>query len=100
MKLTEKRQKNKDGYLILPKEFIQGGWCFKQLYRAEDKAIYEKTKNSVKSIELIKISTHDGYTIAGNIIPPSEVYPGNEQWGTLGWSFSTLNEAMNKLKTI
>jgi hypothetical protein len=87
-------------YRILEKDFIKAGWHFKQIERTGDYAIYSKQYKDHKSIcyEAIKISRHDGYEIAGVAIEPAETYPSNEQWGILGFSPSSLQEARKKIK--
>jgi len=83
----------------IEKSFVSKGFEFKQVLRDGDMAIYEKHAPGSKcsSYELIHITSHNGYVIAGNKIPPSEVYPGDSQWGTYGWTYTTLKDAKAKL---
>lgn len=100
MKTDELRKKDKKGYLILPTEFTDKGWEFKQLFREKNVAVYIKIKNKVASYETIIIKKHDGYEIMNNKIPPSEIYPKNEDWGTAGFTYSKEEDAINKAKKL
>lgn len=84
----------------IEKSFTSKGFEFKQILRDGDMAIYEKLAPGSKcsSYELIHITSHNGYVIAGNKIPPSEVYPSDSQWGVYGWTYPTLQAAKAKLK--
>lgn len=84
----------------IEKSFVSKGFEFKQVLRDGDMAIYEKHAPGSKcsSYELIHITSHNGYVIAGNKIPPSEVYPSDSQWGVHGWTYPTLKAAKAKLE--
>lgn len=100
MKTTEEREKDpKTGHLILPRTFRANQFDFIQEIRVGQFAVYSKKKShwSHSTYETIKILRHDGYELAGNAIPPSEVFPGSEQWGLWGFSFTNLKDAKNKL---
>jgi hypothetical protein len=84
-------------YKILETEFDKLGFHFKQLFREGDYAIYEKTKGNSKGFETIRVSRHNGYTIAGVTIEPAETYPNNEQWGVHGFTPWTIEDAYKKL---
>jgi hypothetical protein len=82
----------------LEKQFTSKGFEFNQVLRKGNMAIYEKgrAESSNKSYELIYIKSHNGYEIAGNKIPPSEIYPSDSSWGTYGWTYITFDEAKSK----
>jgi hypothetical protein len=84
----------------IEKSFVSKGFEFKQIVRNGDMAVYEKCAPNSKcpNYELIHITCHNGYEIQGNKIPPSEVYPGDSQWGTHGWTYTTLQDAKENLK--
>lgn len=84
----------------IEKVFSSKGFNFKQISRDGDMAIYEKCApgSECPSYELIHITSHNGYIIGGNKIPPSEVYPSDSQWGVHGWTYPTLAMAKAKLK--
>ena len=84
---------------ILEKEFISLGFTFKQVVRDGNYAVYTKTKPSHRelSYEVIRIRSHNGYTIAGNYCPPSEMYPSSEKWGLDGFSPTNKKQAFEKM---
>lgn len=87
---------------ILDTEFKANGFMFKQVNRIADKAIYEKRRigGKAKSIEVIQIKSHNGYTIAGVYIEPAETYPSHSQWGIYGWTYNDMREAVRKFRSI
>jgi hypothetical protein len=84
----------------IEKSFVSKGFEFKQVLRNGDMAVYEKHAPGSKcsSYELIHITSHNGYIIGGNNIPPSEVYPSDSQWGVHGWTYTTLKDAKANLE--
>lgn len=88
----------------LEKKFTNKNFSYKQIIREGDIAIYEQmlidpdAKN--KRYEVIIIKSHNGYEIAGNKLPPSEMYPSANQWGKLGWTFIDLPDAEKKFKKL
>lgn len=84
-------------YKSLPLEFTKWGFTFKQIAREGDIACYKQTKGEQVSYEVIRIRRHDGYTIAGNEIAPSEIYPSNEKWGDDGFTLTTKESAYKKM---
>lgn len=75
----------------LPISFISKGFSFTQLLRSDQAAIYGRAyleRNEVH-YEVIAIRHHKGWIWPnGNVTPPGEGYPGSEQWGLYGWTFS------------
>lgn len=88
--------------ITLPLEFSSCGFDFQQVERDGDLAIYQKTRKSGKwtGFEVVRIRSHDGYTIAGNYCPPAEMYPSNEKWGVDGFSCSTIADARKRLANL
>ena len=88
----------------LPLEINKKGFVYTQLKRVKDTAIYKQKSLdiAVKSewFEVIKIKCHNGMTLGGNYIPPSEMYPSSTQWGVLGFTYQTQKEAETKFKEI
>lgn len=84
---------------ILEKELTHKGFNYKQLYRDGKFAVYEQSKDGYdfKKYEAIVIESHNGYEIAGNYCPPSEMYPNASQWGDKGFTLDTYEEAMKKI---
>ena len=89
---------------ILPLSFKHKGFTLNQLKRAGNKAIYKKQKgvknSKIVSYEVVIITSHTGYELAGTYIEPAEVYPSTSLWGVKGWSFTTLDYAENFFKTL
>ena len=86
----------------LEKSFTRKKFQYDQIYRKNNLAIYTQTHLESKGLtfEVIVIKSHNGYEIAGTKIEPSEIYPGDNQWGVLGWTYQTLEAAKNKLKKL
>lgn len=88
-------------YKLLKEEISKDGFTLKQLKRKKNKAIYEQWKDDrIFSYEVIVISKHEGYTIAGTFIEPSEMYPSSSQWGVKGFTYNKLEDAEKKYKTL
>ena len=79
--------------------FTKSGFTFEQVERRGNLAVFRKAKKSGKSasFETVKITSHDGYTIAGVAIPPGECYPSSEKWGTHGFTFRDPSAALAKM---
>ena len=80
----------------IAEKFTKKGFKHALLKREGDVAIYKR--NAVESpkrfhYEVVIITRHDGISIEGNYIEPGELYPSGSQWGTMGWTCSTLEEA-------
>jgi hypothetical protein len=95
---TEPRTKDKDGYLILPKEFTAKSFKYTQLIREGDLAIYKQEKPGEKVItfEVVKISRHSLYKLGGVDIPAAETYPSTSTWGQNAWTLTTYEDALKK----
>lgn len=88
-------------YKLLKEEISKDGFLLKQIKRKKNKAIYEQTRDGrIFSYEVIVISKHEGYNIAGNFIEPSEMYPSTAQWGVKGFTFTNIEDAEKKYKTL
>lgn len=87
---------------ILDKEFNYNGFDFTQMYRDGKYAIYKQTKKGWKSAvyEVIIIESHNGYDLAGQHFPPSEMYPSTTQWGIKGFTELTYDAAMDKIEKL
>jgi len=83
----------------LSPHFAKNGFIFEQVERRGDFAVFRKFKERGKSesFEAIKITRHEGYTIAGVSIPAGECYPSSEQWGTNGFTFTDPIAALAKM---
>ncbi len=81
----------------LPSTFTKSGFDHQLLLRIGDVAIYRRNrvKSAVVHFEVVRIGRHNGYELAGNHIPAAETYPGAEQWGSKGWTYSDESHAEN-----
>jgi len=89
---------------ILPTEFTKWGDTFRQIKREGDIAIYERKTGSVTSFEVVRIRGHNGRTFADKetgelrTTDPAEYYPSSEEWGRMGWTYSWIEDAENKMQ--
>ena len=82
----------------LDAKFKQKGFEHELVERKGDMAIYKRWKAGQDAhYELVYITSHNGYEIAGNVIPPSEVYPNDNSWGMHGWTYKSLDDARANL---
>jgi hypothetical protein len=85
----------------LKESFSKYGFDFKMIKRTKKKAIFEQSvKDKVFAYETILVSRHNGFSLAGNYIEPSETYPSSSEWGTKGFTYKTLEEAEEKYKEL
>jgi hypothetical protein len=88
----------------LPLEIIKKGFVYTQIKRVKDTAIYKQKSLDVavkrEWFEVIKIKSHNGMTLGGNYIMPSEMYPSSTQWGVLGFTYQSLKDAEIKFEEI
>lgn len=82
-------------YKIVPTEFKKKGFNYQQIKRNGNVAIYLQTRKgtSLSNYEVVKIGRHNGYTMGGSYIEPSETYPGSSLWGICGWTCQSLEAA-------
>ena len=85
---------------ILQKEFNSKGFHHKQLIRRGNIAIFERSKGTATHLETIIIGSHNGYTLAGVYIEPSETYPSTANWGSRGWTFTNNTMALAKMEAL
>ena len=83
----------------LEKEFTQKGWSLKRLWRTDNIAIYERSKDGAAlHYEVVRIKSHNGFQIPGTdqVSEPAEYYPSEKSWGVDGFTFNTTEEALAK----
>ena len=82
-------------YKILPLEFKKKGFNYKQIKREGNRAIYLQTREGTEmnNYEVIRIGRHNGYSMGGSYIEPSETYPGSSLWGIMGWTCTSIDDA-------
>ena len=96
-------EKDKDGYLLVPKEFTHKGYQFKFVKKLEGGwMIYEKTKEATKTkkYELVKPKRQDQFVFHGKTIEAKWVYPNDNAFGRIGFDCVSLDVALNRHKEI
>jgi hypothetical protein len=73
-------------------QYRKHGHDFLLIKRSGNVGLFKESKYN--SYELIIIQSHNGREIMGNIIPPQEYPPSNEQWGSKGWTFTIEADAL------
>lgn len=68
---------------------------FELVIRSGDIAIFrgKSQTGSSETFEVIHVQSHDGREVMGKHCPPAEYPPSNEQWGSKGFTFATLEAA-------
>jgi hypothetical protein len=90
-------------FKTLRKKINRKDFQYNQILREGNLAIYEqfsKKLNKIAGYEVIRISLHKAYKIQGIEFPAGESYPGDSQWGTMGWTFTDLEKAKHKFATL
>jgi hypothetical protein len=80
--------------------FRHSGFEHTQLKRVGDVAVYRQSKAGLPAYEVVLIQTHEAYTAFGKDIPAGEFYPSSRQWGTCGFTFSTIEGAERKFREL
>lgn len=88
-------------FRTLPTKMTHSGMELKQIKREGDFAIYSKGKEGkIYGYEVVRIRKSPGGEMFGKMIPPGELYPGNEQFGTYGWYFNDLPSADTRFQRL
>lgn len=96
-------EKDKDGYLLVPKEFTHKGYQFKFIKKLEGGwMIYEKTKEATKTkkYELVKPKRQDQFVFHGKTIEAKWVYPNDNAFGRIGFDCISLDVAIERHREI
>ena len=96
-------EKDKDGYLLVPKEFTHKGYQFKFVKKLEGGwMIYEKTKETTKTkkYELVKPKRQDQFVFHGKTIEAKWVYPNDNAFGRIGFDCVSLDVAIERHREI
>jgi hypothetical protein len=91
-------------YKPLDPHFQRGEFNYKQIVREKEVAIFEQTWRGCSqpsvSWEVVVIRRHNGKTIKGHLVAPSEFYPSSTEWGKYGFTFSDKDAAFAKLREL
>lgn len=60
------------------------GYTMRLIKRTDDVAMYSKAGG----FEVIRVRRHPGGELFGKTLEPYELYPGDEQFGRMGWFFA------------
>jgi hypothetical protein len=89
--------RNKQGFLILPKEFTCRDGHFVQLKRIDNLAIYQRNKH----FEVIYVQSNEPFEITkGVFTEKKEGWPADTTWGVRGWTELTLEGAEKKFEEL
>ena len=88
-------------YKLLEPEITKSGFRFRQLIREGDIAIFHKVhlpsvshpKAKDAGFEVVVIQKNAEYVMGGAPIEAKESLPGNEKWGSRGWTYKDLYSA-------
>ena len=85
-------------YKVIPLQFKKKGFNYNQLRRDGMKAIYQQTRedSQISNYEVVRLGRHNGYNMGGSFIEPSETYPGSSLWGIMGWTCTSIDDALKK----
>lgn len=98
-----KVKKEKPSYFKpLPYSKTKNGFIYTLVKREDKVAMYQQHNKAgeLVAFEVFSITTHNGYEIAGKIIPPAELFPSNEMFGVTAWSFRDREGALIKFKEL
>jgi hypothetical protein len=87
----------------LPASFRSGGFDFRLVKRTGDIALFEKRKptHTRSFFEVVIVQKRKEATFpSGRVTPAHEAMPASEQWGSAGWSYSDLEGAEKRFKSL
>jgi len=82
----------------LPTQFTNSGFTYAQVQRTAETAIYSQSKHGrIQAFEVVRIRKLPANTFPNGITSPArEAFPGNESWGTDGFTCLTLARAQER----
>ena len=85
----------------LPVQFRLGRFQYEEIVREPGAAIYAQMRDgNVIAYEVIRVRRRAAFTIGSRHIEAAEVYPPSEKWGTDGWTVSSREAALAKLRQV
>ena len=86
----------------LPEQFKRAGFRFEQIKRSGQWALYRKTRDGaggvIENYEVVRLRIRPAGEIFGKWTPEHESYPGNETWGTDGFTYQDEDTAREALR--
>ena len=104
--------KDKDGYLLVEKEFtlrgykfkfakqLKNDWCIYEKIKKEEAGVKTRNKHIHKKYELVKLKRQESYVFNGKKIEDQWMYPNDNAFGRLGFDCISLEAAENRYKQI
>lgn len=83
--------------------YVKNGFTYEQVARDGNVAIFKQRLRpgvGCLAYETILIQVKPEVVIMGKLTPEREVAPANEEWGTFGWTYPTLDGARAKMKSL
>ena len=81
-------------------KFTKWGDLFEQVARAGQWAVFRRSpKVGRHHYELIKVQSHNGYSVQGKQIEASECFPPSTSWGTYGFTGTSLKDLLATIRT-
>jgi hypothetical protein len=88
-------------FQLLPDTWEAAGWRFRLLKRSGKIALVAKSKGGRDAFEVVIVQRQPARTWpSGRTTPAKETMPGDEQWGTCGWSPGGLTAAEAKFREL
>jgi hypothetical protein len=93
---------SKSDYKVIPTNFTKKGFTYEQVKREGNRAIFKQTRKGTElcNFEVVRLGKHNGYTMGGVYIEPSETYPGSSLWGIMGWTCTSLEDALRRYEVL
>ncbi len=104
--------KDKDGYLLIEKEFtlrgykfkfikqLKNDWCIYEKIKKENAGVKTRNKHIHKKYELVKLRRQDSYMFDDKKIEAKWLYPTDNAFGKLGFDCISLEAAQNRYNEI
>lgn len=85
----------------IPASFRKNGYDYTQVQRNNNIAVYKQEfDNTLIGFEVVELKVAEATTLFGKDVPRREVYPSNEDWGTLGFTVKTIGEAIKRFELL
>jgi hypothetical protein len=87
---------------VIASEFIKSGFAHKVIERRGNVLLVERQHRDVDHPhwEVVKIRVKPERLLHGQRVEEGEAYPSPEDWGTYGWTYTTLEDARAKFDSL